>query len=83
MASVGGTNISGSTEGDFTRFSFGLGGGIRLYASRHFGFKIQAEWVPVYADPQGVFVCGGGCIVHVGGTISSQGEVLVAPIVRF
>jgi hypothetical protein len=83
MASVGGTNISGGTDGNFTRFSFGLGGGIRFYASRHFGFKIQAEWVPVYADPQGAFVCGGGCVVAAGGTLSSQGEILVAPIVRF
>lgn len=83
MASVGGTNVSSSTSITFTRFSFGIGGGIRLYASRHLGFKIQAEWVPVLAEPQVAFICGGGCIVHVGGTLSSQGEVFVAPTVRF
>ena len=82
LASVGGTHVS-STNISFTRFSFGIGGGIRLYASRHFGFKIQAEWVPVLADPQVNFVCGGGCIVRVGGTLSSQGEVFVGPILRF
>ena len=83
LASVGATHVSSSTNIQFTRFSFGIGGGIRLYASRHFGFKIQAEWLPVYADPKVAFVCGGGCIVHVGGTLASQGEVLAGPILRF
>jgi hypothetical protein len=83
MLSVGGTHVSSTASVNFTRFSFGIGGGIRFYASRHLGFKIQAEWVPVFADPQVAFVCGGGCIVHVGGTLSSQGEVLVGPILRF
>jgi hypothetical protein len=82
LASVGSTHVSG-TNFNFTRFSFGIGGGIRLYASRHFGFKIQAEWLPVFADPRVAFVCGGGCIVHVGGTVASQGEVFVGPILRF
>ena len=82
LASVGGTHISG-TSTHFTRFSFGIGGGVRFYASRHLGFKIQAEWLPVLVDPQVAFVCGSGCIVHVGGTLSSQGEVFVGPILRF
>ena len=81
VASVGATHVSGSDN--FTRFSFGIGGGVRFYASRHLGFKIQAEWVPVFADPHVAFVCGVGCIVHAGGTASSQGEVFVAPILRF
>jgi len=83
MGSVGGTHVSSSTNFNFTRFSFGLGGGIRFYASRHFGFKIQAEWLPVFAHPQVAFICGAGCIVHVGGTLSSQGEVVVGPLLRF
>ncbi len=83
LASVGATHVSSSTNINFTRFSFGIGGGIRLYLNRHLGFKIQAEWVPVFADPQVVFVCGSGCIVHVGGTASSQGEVFVGPLLRF
>src|SRR5690348_3914750 len=32
MASVGGTHLSGGTDLNFTRFSFGIGGGIRFYA---------------------------------------------------
>jgi hypothetical protein len=83
LASVGATHVSGDANNSYTRFSFGMGGGIRLYPCRHFGFKIQAEWLPVVADPKVVFVCGGGCIVHVGETAASQGEVLVGPIFRF
>jgi hypothetical protein len=83
MASVGATHASGDSSSHFTRFSFGIGAGIRLYASRHFGFKFQAEWLPVFADPRIAFVCGRGCIVHVGGTVASQGEVIAGPIFRF
>ena len=83
MLSVGATHVSSTTTASFTRFSFGIGGGVRFYASRHFGFKIQAEWLPLFVDPHVAFICGSGCIVHVGGTVSSQGEVFVGPILRF
>jgi hypothetical protein len=83
LASIGATHVSSSTNINFTRFSFGIGGGVRFYASRHLGFKIQAEWLPVVMDPNVAFICGSGCIVHVGATASSQGEVLAGPILRF
>lgn len=84
LGSVGATHVSSSSNISFTRFSFGLGAGIRFYQpTRHLGFKIQGEWLPVLADPQVVFVCGGGCIVHVGGTAASQGEVFVGTFFRF
>jgi hypothetical protein len=60
LASVEATHVSSNVDLNFTRFSFGIGGRIRLYASRHFGFKIQAEWLPVLANPQAAFICGGG-----------------------
>ncbi len=83
LASVGATRASSSTAINFTRFSFGIGGGIRFYPSRHVGFKIEAEWLPVLVEPHGAFICGTGCIIHVGGTLSSQGEVFAGPILRF
>jgi hypothetical protein len=83
LASVGATHVSSDTNINFTRFSFGIGGGIRFYASRHLGFKIQAEWLPVFANPHVAFICGAGCIVHVGGTLGAQGEVFAGPILRF
>ena len=83
MLSVGATHLSSTASTSFTRFSFGIGGGIRFYANRHFGFKVQAEWVPVLVDPHVAFICGGGCVVHVGSTLGSQGEILAGPILRF
>ncbi len=83
VGSVGATHISSSTNINFTRFSFGLGGGIRLYANRHLGFKAQAEWLPVVTDPHVAFICGGGCIIHIADSLASQGEVLAGPILRF
>ena len=83
MLSVGATHVSSPTSISFTRFSFGIGGGIRFYANRHVGFKVQAEWVPVLVDPQVALICGGGCVVHVGSTLGSQGEVLAGPMLRF
>jgi len=81
VLSVGATHFSQST--DFTRFSFGIGGGIRFYSSRHIGFKIQAEYLPVLVEPHVAFLCGGGCVVHLGSTLGSQGEVFGGPVLRF
>jgi len=83
LASVGATHFSSNTNINFTRFSFGIGGGLRVYPSRHLGFKLQAEWLPVVVDPRVAFVCGGGCIIHVGSTVASQGEILAGPLFRF
>jgi hypothetical protein len=83
VASVSATQVSRGTRINFTRFSFEIGGGIRFYASRHCGFKIEAETVAGFADPHVAFICGSGCIVHIGGTLSSAGEVLAGPILRF
>jgi hypothetical protein len=83
LGSVGATHVSVTSSVGFTRFSFGLGGGIRFYASRHLGFKIQSEWLATLASPQIAVVCGGGCIVHVGGSAVSQGEAFVGTFLRF
>jgi hypothetical protein len=83
LASVGGTRVFNSAGVSFTRFSFGLGGGIRFYATRHVGFKLQAEWLPILASPQVAFVCGVGCVLHVGGSAASQAEIFAGTFVRF
>ena len=83
VASIGATRVAGTRAVNFTRFSFGIGGGIRFYPRRHLGFKVQAQWLPLLIEPYGAFICGAGCIVHVGSTLSSQGEVFAGPILRF
>ncbi len=83
LASLGGTRVFNGSGVSFTRFSFGLGAGIRFYATRHMGFKLQAEWLPIFASPEVAFVCGAGCVLHVGGVAASQGEVFAATFLRF
>jgi hypothetical protein len=84
VGSVGATHVSVSANNGFTRFSFGIGGGIKVFASRHLGFKIQAQWLPVLVNPEvRAFVCGSGCVVRIGGQLISQGEVTTGPVLRF
>jgi hypothetical protein len=84
MGSVGATHVSDGGSGSFTRFSFGLGGGIKVYCNRHLGFRMQVEWLPIVVNPEvNSFVCGGGCIVHLSGTVVSQGEIVAGPLFRF
>lgn len=82
IGSVGATHIGGEAT-SFTRFSFGLGGGVKFYFTRHFGVRLQGEWLPVVLNPSVAFVCGGGCIVHIRATLASQGEFVAGPVFRF
>jgi len=84
MGSVGATHIGGTAGSSFTRFSFGLGGGIKVYFNRRLGFRMQAEWLPLVVNPTvGAFVCGGGCVVRLNATLVPQGEFVVGPLFRF
>ncbi len=83
VGSVGATHIGGAMN-SVTRFSFGLGGGIKVYFTRHIGMRMQGEWLPLVVNPDVArFICGGGCIVHLSASLVSQGEVLVGPVFRF
>jgi hypothetical protein len=83
IGSVGATRLSADAGSGFTRFSFGIGGGVKFFASRHFGFRVQAEWLPIVVNPNVAFVCGGGCIVHIRSDLTNQGEFVAGPIIRF
>jgi len=84
MGSVGATHIGNGSNSSFTRFSFGLGGGIKIYFNRHVGLRMQGEWLPIVVNPEvTTFVCGGGCVVHLSGTVVSQGEFVAGPLFRF
>jgi hypothetical protein len=84
IGSVGATHVAGGTNGSFTRFSFGLGGGVKVFPTRHLGFRAQGEWIPLVVNPEvRSFICGGGCVVHLSGTLVSQGEISIGPVFRF
>jgi opacity protein-like surface antigen len=84
MASVGATHISNTTNFPVvTRFSFGLGAGIKIFPSPRVGFKVQAEWLPVWITQKAKAFCSGGCVVRFSGQLGSQGEVTAGPVFRF
>lgn len=84
IGSVGGTHIDGGSGSPFTRFSFGLGTGLKVYVTRHVGLRFQVEWLPIVVNPEvAAFVCGTGCIVHLSATAVSQGEIVAGPVFRF
>jgi len=84
MGSVCATHVGGAANSSFNRFSFGLGTGIKVFPTRHVGFRVQGEWLPVVVNPQvNAFICGGGCIVRLSGTLVSQGEIAIGPEFRF
>jgi hypothetical protein len=83
MGSVGATHLDGGTNSSFTRFTFGLGGGVKFFFNRHLGFRTQAEWLPLVVNPAVSVFCGAGCAVHINASIVSQGEFLVGPLFQF
>lgn len=84
IGSVGVTHISStSTSVGFTRFSFGIGGGVKAFVSPHLGFKLQAQWLPLWIEPEVQALCSAGCILHLSGQLASQGEITIGPVFRF
>lgn len=84
MASIGMTRFSGTaTFGSFTRFSFGMGGGLKVFPTTHVGLKVQAQWLPVVFNPQTTAYCVTGCVIRFGGKLGSQAEVTAGPVFRF
>lgn len=83
IGSVGATRISTVNSG-LTRFSFGLGGGVKVFLAPRFGLRMQAQWLPIWMNPKVEgFVCGGGCIVALGGRLVHQAEVSIGPVFSF
>ena len=83
MGSIGATHADGES-GSFTRFSFGLGAGVKAYFGRHFGLRVQGEWLPLIVSPTvTTVICAGGCVLRLSTALVSQGEFAVGPTFRF
>jgi hypothetical protein len=83
-ASVGATHLSHGGSG-FTRASFGLGTGFKLFLSSTLGLRFQAQWLPIWVEPDvRAFACGvGGCLVVLSGRTTEQFDVNFGPVFRF
>lgn len=82
VGSVGATSF-GITSSSSTHLSVGVGGGVRFLVSHHLGFRVRAEWLPIFHSAEQAELCGGTCLVTVGGTVASQSDISVGPVFRF
>jgi hypothetical protein len=85
--SVGATHMSSVNDG-FTRFSFGLGAGLKQSLGSRFAIRGEAQWLPIWVDPEvGSFGCGtigvSGCFVVLTGRLVQQYQLSVGPVFRF
>jgi hypothetical protein len=85
--SVGATHISAANDG-FTRFSFGLAGGLKQFLGSRLAIRAEASWLPIWVEPEvGGWACGtfqfGGCLVVLTGRLTQQFEMSVGPVLRF
>jgi hypothetical protein len=85
--SVGATRFASATDG-FTRFSFGLGTGLKQFLTSKLAIRAEAHWLPILIEPAvDAFACGtigvGGCLVLLDGKRVDQFEVSVGPVIRF
>ena len=67
-----------------TRFTFGIGAGVKVFPSRHWGFRVKVEYLPIAMQTElQRLVCFGGCVVVLNGGVMNQFEVSLGPAFRF
>jgi len=67
-----------------TRFTFGIATGMKVFPSAHWGFRVEAEYLPIlmHTGLQSL-VCAGGCVVILNGGLMNQFQVSIGPSYRF
>ena len=84
---VGVTHL-GAAQGEFTRFSFGFGSGLKQFLGSRLAIRAEAQWLPIVVEPAvDGFACGtiqfGGCLVILKGELVQQFQLSIGPVVRF
>jgi hypothetical protein len=81
---LGAVHISGPAS-DITRFTVGIGTGVKIFPSARWGFQIRAEYLPIVLNVDlHRLVCGGaGCFVALHGSVVNQFQVVAGPVLRF
>ena len=77
VATLGATYLSPQQPGyqNETRFSFGIGGGVKVPIGRHFGLRLEARAYGTVLDNNSSAVCtSGSCLIHVSGDLMWQYE---------
>jgi hypothetical protein len=77
VASMGATYFSPQQGGyqNETKFSFGIGGGVKLPVGRHFGLRLEGRAYGTVLNNNSSVVCtSGSCLIHVSGNLMWQYE---------
>jgi hypothetical protein len=85
LAGVGGTTLRPDGPASKTRFSFGVGGGIKRYFTNRLGLRAQIHYVPTYINSttQGLWCGPYGCYVLDKSNYLKQVEFSGGLIIRF
>jgi opacity protein-like surface antigen len=84
LAGMGLTKARGAGD-NITKFSVGVGGGLRYFFSRHMGIRMQARWSPTRMSPSGSMFCNwwGFCWSIANAHFLHQGDATAGLIFRF
>jgi len=67
-----------------TKFSLGLGGGVKLYLTKRLGVRLDGRWLGTFFNGSGSAFCSGGqCLVNVQGNVLSQFTANAGVILAF
>jgi hypothetical protein len=71
-------------ESAAARFAFGIGTGVKIFPTRHWGVRFEVEYMPIVksAELQRV-VCVVGCVVALYGGVMNQFQISAGPAFRF
>ena len=87
VLTLGATRFSPSVAGAGSdwRFSLGFGGGVKVFLSKRWGFRLDARAWPTFIAGGGAFFCSlpGGCLIAFGGSASWQGSATGGVILAF
>jgi opacity protein-like surface antigen len=75
---------SGGNPSD-TEFSYSIGGGVKYYFTRHFGFRGDLRYMPTYANSSPQTYCDpfGNCYVANQRNYISRGNFVAGLIIHF
>lgn len=81
-ASLGAVHMSAPAQ-DSTKFVFGIGGGLTVFPKPRWGFRFQAEYLPIVMHGDVQLVCVGTCVIALDGGLINQVVLSGGPVFRF
>ena len=76
QASLGATHLNPDRAGlgSETRFSFGIGGGVKYFFTKHIGLRLDGKALATVLNSNSAIFCSGGCTVRIQGSTLWQFE---------